>query len=80
MLFDMSKLLIATAVVGLSIITISVWQNRPCDDRCRADKLKEFQQQMVKCTAQAGGNLRDVREATKCVEKLTAQIERATQK
>jgi hypothetical protein len=35
---------------------------------------------MLKCTAQAGGNLQDVREATKCVEKLTAQIERATQK
>jgi hypothetical protein len=76
----MSKLLIVTAVVGLSIITISAWQNRPCDDRCRAAKLEEFQQQMFKCTAQAGGNFQDVREATKCIEKLTAQIEQETQK
>jgi hypothetical protein len=75
-----SKLLIGTAVVGLSIVTISAWQNRPCDNHCRADKVQEFQQQMLKCTAQVGGNFQDVREAAKCVEKLTAQIERATQK
>ena len=45
------KLLIVTAVAGLSIVTIAAWQNRPCGESCRAAKLKEFQQQMVKCTA-----------------------------
>ena len=74
------KLLMVTAVAGLSIVTIVAWQNRPCGESCRAAKVKEFQHQMLECTALAGGNLRAVREATECIERLTVRIDRATQK
>jgi len=65
----MHKLIIGTAVAGVAIVTISVWQNR-CDESC---KVKEFRRQMVECIQP------DPHEATKCFEKVTVQIERAIQ-